>query len=495
MARWGNDVLAVWDFENNQEDEKNNYDLVKVNNPAYKTDIVKYNSYSHQVPSNGNYFKFPDSLKTVLAGLSEWTIEGWMYFSTEGGYHAFLGAPWIQDVGQGSFFGLVGFNANNEHFAVNSGFTTVPLNADNAWRHYSIQHKNGVNKYFKNGVLQATINNGNPFVSHTSAVMIGHTFYTGYQKATDRFDMFIVSSTAREGAQTLPLPVLTAVDPVTGSEAGGTAVTLTGEDFRAGATVTIGGDAATDVVVVSATTITCKTPAKTAGVYDVTVTNTDGGTDTLTDAYTYTRALPDYIFEKNMLSNGNAWLILLEVSFPDGEGGTNVLRLCRNNENITWRSQTWLGFPFGIDGLSQNTGGEMPSLTLSVSNVTREIQAVLEANNGAANTTVELFIINSGHLSETTPSWTGKFAVNGVSVDVENANFTCGLGYPASSRRPMDTWQKYVCPFAYGDIFCAVDSAVKATYPTCNKTLANCEERDNKSRFGAELGIPGGYYA
>ena len=62
---------------------------------------------------------------------------------------------------------------------------------------------------------------------------------------------------------------------------GGTAVTVTGTGFLAGATVTFGGTAATNVTVVNSTTITATTPAHTAGAVNVVVTNTDGQSGTL----------------------------------------------------------------------------------------------------------------------------------------------------------------------------------------------------------------------
>lgn len=81
-------------------------------------------------------------------------------------------------------------------------------------------------------------------------------------------------------------PEIASLNPATGAAAGGTAVTITGEDFTGATGVTFGGTAATSVVVVSDTSITCVTPAKTAGAYDVVVT-TPAGSDTLTNGYTY----------------------------------------------------------------------------------------------------------------------------------------------------------------------------------------------------------------
>jgi hypothetical protein len=77
-----------------------------------------------------------------------------------------------------------------------------------------------------------------------------------------------------------------------GSTAGGNTVTITGTGFVAGATVTIDGKACTDVVVVSATSITCVVPAGVAGVVDVVVLNGDSQTGTLAAAYTYISASP-----------------------------------------------------------------------------------------------------------------------------------------------------------------------------------------------------------
>ncbi len=66
-------------------------------------------------------------------------------------------------------------------------------------------------------------------------------------------------------------PTITGVSPNTGPTAGGTAVTITGTNFFAPMTVTFGGVAATNVVVVNGTTLTATTPAHAAGAVDVVV--------------------------------------------------------------------------------------------------------------------------------------------------------------------------------------------------------------------------------
>jgi len=70
-----------------------------------------------------------------------------------------------------------------------------------------------------------------------------------------------------------PVPIIEAVDPNSGPAGGATAITITGTDFVAGATVTIGGVAATGVLVQGSTAIQAMTPALPPGTLaDVTVT-------------------------------------------------------------------------------------------------------------------------------------------------------------------------------------------------------------------------------
>ena len=67
------------------------------------------------------------------------------------------------------------------------------------------------------------------------------------------------------------------ISPGNGPATGGTSVTLSGSEFESGATLTIGGQPATNIVVVDGDTITATSPALPPGsVGDVTVTNPSG---------------------------------------------------------------------------------------------------------------------------------------------------------------------------------------------------------------------------
>ncbi|MEO5822775.1 MAG: IPT/TIG domain-containing protein, partial [Vicinamibacteraceae bacterium] len=135
-------------------------------------------------------------------------------------------------------------------------------------------------------------------------------------------------SATRAGAFTytapVPSPTLTSIAPATGATAGGTAVTLTGTNFAAGTTVTIGGAAATSVVVSSSTRITAVTPAGAAGARDVRVALTGGQSATLTGGFTYTAPTMPTLTSLSPVSGPTAGGTAVALTGTNFAAGTTV---------------------------------------------------------------------------------------------------------------------------------------------------------------------------
>jgi len=108
----------------------------------------------------------------------------------------------------------------------------------------------------------------------------------------DSFDNPAARLSMSFGINPVRPPSLTAISPASGPANGGTAVTLTGTNFAAGAAVTFGGISATGVSVASATSITAVSPAHAAGTVDVIVTNPNGQASTLSSGFTYSAPPP-----------------------------------------------------------------------------------------------------------------------------------------------------------------------------------------------------------
>ncbi|MHB8644543.1 MAG: protease pro-enzyme activation domain-containing protein [Thermomicrobiales bacterium] len=132
---------------------------------------------------------------------------------------------------------------------------------------------------------------------HTAPNQAGdlYTTTTGYDLASG-IGSPLFGSLATALAANPRSPTIASISPNSGGTAGGNQVTITGTNFVAGMFVFFGSVLATNVVVVSATTITATVPASTAGATDVTVV-TPGPAYvyiTLPLAYTYgaVNALP-----------------------------------------------------------------------------------------------------------------------------------------------------------------------------------------------------------
>ena len=110
--------------------------------------------------------------------------------------------------------------------------------------------------------------------------------------ARDGTDDADVRPDVPDGETAGPAPTLVTVSPPSGPIDGGSLVTLTGENFATGATATFGGTACTEPFVHTPRRMACRTPAHAAGAVDVTVTNLDGQSATLTGAFTYNTTAP-----------------------------------------------------------------------------------------------------------------------------------------------------------------------------------------------------------
>lgn len=111
-------------------------------------------------------------------------------------------------------------------------------------------------------------------------------------------------------------PTISAINPPSGPT-NGSAITITGTNFQAGATVTIGGLPVGDVAVPDSATITGNTPGLPVGPADVKITNPDNGTVISPGGFTYAlgSGAINYIQHGSAVTNNPS--TTLAVTMPD----------------------------------------------------------------------------------------------------------------------------------------------------------------------------------
>ena len=152
----------------------------------------------------------------------------------------------------------------------------------------------------------ATLKGQNRAVTFVSSTKVTVTFLKGDDDTAGSYPVVITNPSPSAGASASfnyvvgnPAPTITSITPATGVNTGTIATTITGTNFRAGASVqlTKSGQTAitgTSVSFKSATRITCKLPlkGKSSGKWNVVVSNKGGKKATKANGFTITSPVP-----------------------------------------------------------------------------------------------------------------------------------------------------------------------------------------------------------
>ena len=149
-----------------------------------------------------------------------------------------------------------------------------------------------------------------------------------------------------------PPPTVTGVSPNKGPTLGGTSVTITGANFTGATSVTFGGNAAANVTIINATTLTATTPAAVAaGAVSVVVT-TPGGSNAANSLFTYeVPGVTVNTSSANLISSGSV-LIITGTGFDDTTPGNNLVTFSPSGTGTVTASTSTSLTVTGITGLS-----------------------------------------------------------------------------------------------------------------------------------------------
>jgi type IV pilus assembly protein PilY1 len=257
-----------------------------------------------------------------------------------------------------------------------------------------------------------------------------------------------------------PNPTVTKVTPDNGLTTEEKTVTITGTYFQSGAAVTFGGTLATNVVVVNDTTITCKTPAGTAGKVDVVVTNPDGKAGTLKDGYEYTEtALPpeitsytpsvgpasggtEVIITGKNFNNATVYFGTKEATIisqtateikcitPSGTAGPVDLEVKNANgdKDVEVNAFTYQALAPTVSNVNPATGPEAGGTAVTITGTNFQSGATVKFNNILATNVV---VVNATTITCKTPAGTGAVKVKVVNPDTQSAEWSGTFTYTA----------------------------------------------------------------
>jgi phage-related protein len=168
--------------------------------------------------------------------------------------------------------------------------------------------------------------------------------------------------------------------------------------------------------------------------------------------------------------------------------GGPLFHLVANNEDITFQTRLYSAFPLNIELPKESSRGEIPSLKLSVSNVTRMLQVEFERYNGGVGASATLYIVNAGLLTENYAELTMDFNIISASCTSQWAELNLGASNPLRRRFPLHRYIAAHCNWQYKSVECAYAGSLT----TCKRNLPDCIAHGNAPRFGGYRGLATG---
>jgi hypothetical protein len=226
------------------------------------------------------------------------------------------------------------------------------------------------------------------------------------------------TSTADQFTYSAPVPSVTGLSPSSGTNAGGTSVTITGSGFTGASAVYFGSVAATSFSVTSDTQITATSPAEPAGTVDIIVQTPYGGASATSSAdnFTFVGAVPSVTGVtpaagptgggNSVAITGTGFTGATQVSF----GGTAAAEF-RVNSDTSITAGTPAHAAGSVDVTVTAPGGTSPAVTADhFTFAAAPTVTAVSPNNGPASGGTQVTLTGTGFTGATQVSFGGTTA-------------------------------------------------------------------------------------
>jgi lambda family phage minor tail protein L len=190
----------------------------------------------------------------------------------------------------------------------------------------------------------------------------------------------------------------------------------------------------------------------------------------------------DFITEKNLQENEPIFL----YSIINFDGASNDLNYTSWDENVTYDSVLYTAYAITHETIGQNESGEIQTISLSIGNVNRTIQAYLELYE-LRGIEIKIKRIFLDKVADTLAFYEDSYYVESYTANEMQVEFILTTKFTLNNsvipKRPMS---RNFCSWRFKGTECAY-AGVDAT---CNKTLKDCISKSNNLRFGGFPSIP-----
>lgn len=186
--------------------------------------------------------------------------------------------------------------------------------------------------------------------------------------------------------------------------------------------------------------------------------------------------------EKNKRSNAPIFLYTIEKY-----DGSNDLNLAEYDADVTYNGVVYSKFPIAHEEIGENTAGEVNTVKVTLSNVSRLIQSYLELYS-FQGLKVTIKIVWANQLADASAHIDFIYYIDSYTADENNAEFMLTTKYDLLDVEiPNGRYNRNYCRWKFKGTECAYAGAETS----CTKTKADCRDnKDNLVRFGGFPSIP-----
>lgn len=192
--------------------------------------------------------------------------------------------------------------------------------------------------------------------------------------------------------------------------------------------------------------------------------------------------------DKGKLGSSVVYLALLEIDIldPTTRDVSSTLRYVHNNENFTFQGDTYVAMPFEFS--VSRSKGELPTVTLTVKDMTQSIQSYLQEYEGGIDFPVRLKVVSTADSAAAEVEEYFTIQAVRANSDSYSIEFDLGAENPLALRFPCRLQFRNRCFWRYKGTECGYTGGLTScdfSYDGPN----GCAAHNNGARFGGFPGI------
>jgi lambda family phage minor tail protein L len=194
---------------------------------------------------------------------------------------------------------------------------------------------------------------------------------------------------------------------------------------------------------------------------------------------------------KDSLASASPWVWLYEIEVPTST--PTRYRLARHNQAITFNGNEYVPFPVAHASTTENTKGDLPTVTMTISNIGREVTSNLESYNGLIGQPVRIMLVSLEDLDSSSPVMQEEYEILSVSARDDHVSASLGTYNALRATFPAQRAIRDHCRHVYRSAECgySVSSGDAQYLSSCDKSfdgVNGCVAHGTSEKNSAEAG-------